>query len=154
MFDFDVAELYDVETRVLNQAIKRNQQSFPRDFMFRLTPKEWQRMSSQIVMTSVSKRPKTARPYVFTEHGVAMLANILKSSKARKMSIAIVRAFIAFRKMLGLHKRIFEQLREVKEKLGDHDGQLNHIYIAIGKLLDEKAKQAKWQDRDRIGFKK
>jgi hypothetical protein len=154
MFDFDLAELYEVETRVLNQAIKRNMDSFPRDFMFRLTAKEWQKMSSQIVMTYPSKRPKTARPYVFTEHGVTMLASILKSPKARKMNIVIVRAFIAFRKLVGHHKEILEQLREVKERLGNHDVQLNHIYDAIENLLDHKAKQTSWQDRERIGFRK
>ena len=87
MLDFDLAELYEVETRVFNQAIKRNKESFPEDFMFRLTKKEWQDMSSQIVMTSISKRPKTAMPYAFTEHGVTMLASVLKSPKARELNI-------------------------------------------------------------------
>ncbi len=91
MLDFDLAELYEVETRALNQAIKRNIESFPEDFMFRLTKEEWENisssqtemmMSSQIVMTS--KRPKSALPYAFTEHGVAMLASVLRSPKARK----------------------------------------------------------------------
>ena len=106
MLDFDLAELYEVETRVLNQAIKRNIDSFPEDFMFRLTKEEWELMtSSQIVMMSsqsvmTSKRPKIALPYAFTEHGVTMLASILKSQKARKMNIAIVRAFVALRKTL------------------------------------------------------
>ena len=83
MLDFDLAELYDVETRILNQAVKRNIDIFPDDFMFQLSPKEWKVMSSQIVMTSPNKRPKTALPLAFTEHGVTMLANILKSKKAR-----------------------------------------------------------------------
>jgi hypothetical protein len=98
MLDFDLAELYEVETRVLNQAIKRNIDSFPEDFMFRLSTEEWEEisssqpvmmMSSQSVMTS--KRPKSALPYAFTEHGVTVLASVLKSPKARKMNIAIVR---------------------------------------------------------------
>ncbi len=74
MLDFDLAELYEVETRVLNQAIKRNSSSFPDDFMFRLDSEEWVTMSSQTVMTYHVKRPKTATPYAFTEHGVTMLA--------------------------------------------------------------------------------
>ncbi len=94
MLDYDIAELYEVETRVLNQAVKRNADIFPDDFMFQITAKEWETMSSQFVMTSSSKRPKTALPLVFTEHGVTMLANVLKSKKARQTSIAIVRAFI------------------------------------------------------------
>ena len=111
-------------------------------------------MSSQFVMTSPSKRPKTARQYVFTEHGVTMLASVLKSPKARKMNIVIVRAFIAFRKLVGQHKEILEQLREVKKRLGKHDAQLNHIYDAIENLLDDKARQINWQTRERIWFRK
>lgn len=78
MLDYDLTELYKVETRVLNQAIKRNKDSFPADFMFRLSKKEWEEMSSQIVMTSLSKRPKIALPYAFSEHGVTMLASVLQ----------------------------------------------------------------------------
>lgn len=152
MFDFDLAELYKVETRALNQAIKRNKASFPTDFMFRLTAKEWTKISSQFVTTS--RRPKTALPYVFTEHGVTMLASVLKSPKARKMNIAVVRAFIALRQIAGQHSKILRQLKEVKERLGNHDDQLNHIYEAIENLLDEKVKQKKWEDREQIGFKK
>ncbi len=74
MLDYDIAELYEVETRILNQAVKRNIDLFPQDFMFQITLKEWENMSSQFVMTSVSKRPKTFLPLVFTEHGVTMLA--------------------------------------------------------------------------------
>jgi len=154
MLDFDLAELYQVETRVLNQAIKRNIDSFPKDFMFRLTAKEWQTMSSQIVMTSPSKRPKTALPYVFTEHGVTMLASVLKSAKARKMNIAIIRAFVALRKFIIQHHDILEQLSEFRDRLGGHDAQLNQIYEAIENLLDEKVEEKNWEQRERIGFKK
>ena len=94
MLDYDLAELYEVETRVLNQAVKRNLDVFPLDFMFQLTLEEWTFMSSQYVMTSSNKRPKSYLPSVFTEHGVAMLSSILKSKKARETSILIVRAFI------------------------------------------------------------
>jgi hypothetical protein len=76
MLDFHLAELYEVETRVLNQAVKRNSKRFPGDFMFQLTSAEWETMSSQIVMTSPRKRPKTALPLVFTEQGVAMLSGV------------------------------------------------------------------------------
>ena len=146
--------MYEVETRVLNQAIKRNIESFPEDFMFRLTKKEWQDMSSQIVMTSISKRPKTAIPNAFTEHGVTMLASVLKSPKARKMNIAIVRAFIALRKLVLENNAVLEQLNQLKARVGEHDVQLNQIYNAIENLLDEKIDQKKWEERERIGFKK
>ena len=118
MLDFDLASLYEVETRVFNQAVKRNIESFPEEFMFQLTRDEWQNMSSQFVMTypendenqqsnwsqivtnSRKYRSKSYLPYAFTEHGVTMLASVLKSPTARKMNIEIVRAFIALRKLL------------------------------------------------------
>ena len=151
MLDFDLAELYQVETRVFNQAVKRNINSFPEDFMFRLTAEEWTFMSSQFVMTS--KRPKSALPYAFTEHGVTMLASVLKSDIARKMNIAIVRAFIAMRKMIVEHKDIIDQMKKLEERLGIHDVQLKQLYQAIAQLLDNKAKQQNWDKRERIGFK-
>lgn len=98
MFDFDLAQLYQVETRVLNQAVKRNIDRFPEDFMFQLNETEWESMSSQIVMTSRIKRPKSSLPYVFTEHGVIMLSSVLRSAVAIQTSIEISRAFIAMRK--------------------------------------------------------
>lgn len=154
MLDFDLAVLYEVETRVLNQAIKRNIGSFPEDFMFRLTGNEWNMMSSQIVMTYPKKRPGIALPYAFTEHGVAMPASVLKSDKARQMSIAIVRAFIAMRKFIVQYEDIIGQIETLKDRVGLHDTQLSQIYDAIENLLDEKAEKQSWKDRDRIGFKK
>jgi hypothetical protein len=153
MVDFDLAELYEVETRVLNQAIRRNIESFPKDFMFRLTSSEWKKMSSQIVMTSRIKRPKAALPYAFTEHGVTMLASVLKSHRARKMNIAIVRAFVALRKLIVDNRKILEHLNEIKNRVGGHDVQLNQIYEAIENLLDRKVDIVKWQNRERIGFR-
>jgi hypothetical protein len=94
MLDFDLTEMYEVETRVLNQAVKRNLAAFPEDFVFQFTVKEWVAMSSQIVMTSGYKRLKSAVPLAFTEHGEAMLANVLRSKKARQTSVAIIRAFL------------------------------------------------------------
>jgi len=154
MLDFDLAELYEVETRVLNQAVKRNMDSFPEDFMFRLTTDEWKSMSSQFVMTSTTKRPKTAMPYAFTEHGVTMLASVLKSTRARKMNIDIVRAFIALRKLIIDNHQIIGQLKDLRDRIGEHDVQLNQIYEAIENLLDQKANVEKWHERERIGFKK
>jgi len=113
MLDFDLAELYEVETRIFNQAIKRNMDSFPEDFMFRLSTNEWSNISSsQIVMMGNVPKNRTGKylPYAFTEHGVTMLASVLKSLKARKMNIAIVRAFVGLRKMIIDHGEIIEQL--------------------------------------------
>ena len=153
MFDFDMAELYGVETRILNQAVKRNTERFPKDFMFRLTEKEWATMSSQIVMTYPQKRPKTAIPNVFTEHGVTMLASVLRSDKAIKMNIAVVRAFIALRQFAINYDKLAKEIIELKEITGGHNIQLNQIYDALENLMDEKMEQKKWSDRKRIGFK-
>lgn len=175
MLDFDLAAMYEVETKVLNQAIKRNIDRFPNDFMFRLTKKEWNSMSSQIVTTymetpenqftnrsqfvtgSQKHRSKSYLPFVFTEHGVTMLASVLRSDTAVKMNIAIVRAFIALRKFVIQYKDILEQLDGLKEKIGGHDAQLNQIYETLENMLDKKAdeeiKLENWKNRKRIGFK-
>jgi hypothetical protein len=151
MLDFDLAELYGVETRVFNQAIKRNISRFPEDFMFQLTLEEWN--SSQIVTSSAKFRKKAALPYAFTEHGVSMLASVLRSEKAVQMSIAVVRAFIALKQYAIRQDGISQQLQEIRDRLGEHDVQLNSIYEAIENLLDEKVEQRNWEDRERIGFK-
>jgi len=167
MLDFDLASLYEVETKALNQAVKRNIKRFPEDFMFRLTTFEWESMrsqivtayqetldpSSQIVMISQNKRNTGITPYAFTEQGVAMLSGVLKSDKAINMNIAIMRAFVDVRKILLKQSNINEQLIEIKERIGEHDIQLNELYDAMDNLLDEKIAQLKWKDRERIGFK-
>ena len=155
MLDFDLAELYEVETRVLNQAIKRNIDSFPEDFMFRLSKEEWEEisssqivvMSSQIVMTS--KRPKSALPYAFTEHGVTMLASVLKSPKARKMNIAIVRAFVALRKTLLNIENLKSQIQELETK---YDKQFEDIFEAIQFLISDNDRSDKKSERIKIGY--
>ncbi len=135
LFDFDLAELYEVETRVLNQAVKRNIDIFPSDFMFQLTESEWGRMSSQIVMTSPNKRPKSALPFAFTEHGVTMLANVLKSKKARLTSIAIVRAFIALKQFISSYHELSEKLKDLESK---YNTQFKDVYEAINYLLQKR----------------
>ena len=155
MLDFDLAELYEVETRVLNQAIKRNIDSFPEDFMFRLSKEEWEEisssqivvMSSQIVMTS--KRPKSALPYAFTEHGVTMLASVLKSPKARQMNIAIVRAFVALRKTLLNIENLKSQIQELETK---YDKQFEDIFEAIQFLISDNDRSDKKSERIKIGY--
>ncbi|MFT3936591.1 MAG: ORF6N domain-containing protein [Chitinophagaceae bacterium] len=167
MLDFDLAQLYETETRILNQAVKRNSKRFPEDFMFRLTSKEWEPlrsqfvtapnnikpMRSQIVTASQNKRNTAITPYAFTEQGVAMLSGVLNSDKAISMNIAIMRAFVEIRKIVLMQNDLKTQLKEIKERLGEHDAQLNSIYDAMENLLDEKAAQRKWEDRERIGFK-
>jgi ORF6N domain len=154
MLDFDLAELYEVSTKALNQAVKRNNKRFPKDFMFRLNSNAWLTMRSQIVTASQNKRNTDNTPYAFTEHGVAMLSGVLNSEKAINMNIAIMRAFIEIRRTTIQQVDLRTQLNELKEKLGEHDIQLNQIYDAMENLLDEKAAQIKWDKRERIGFNK
>jgi hypothetical protein len=173
MLDFDLAELYKVETKRLNEQVKRNLERFPKDFMFKLTTKEWEYMRSQIVTisdestgnwsqfatSSKKHRGKTYLPYAFTEHGVTMLASILRSENAVKMNIAIVRAFIALRQLAIQHKDLATQLgqlqQEMYERFGEHDTQLATIYKAIENMLEQKeAEKKSWEERERIGFKK
>jgi DNA-binding PadR family transcriptional regulator len=152
MLDADIAELYGVETRMPNQAIKRNTNRFPKDFMFRLSQKEFTNLKSQIVTSSWGGRRKL--PYAFTEHGVTMLASILKSKKAVQMNIAIVRAFIALKQFAINYRELADQIKELKDTTDNHNVQLNQIYNALENLLDEKVEQKKWEDRERIGFKR
>ena len=151
MLDYDLAELYEVQTRALNQAVKRNIDIFPDDFMFQLSEKEWEGMSSQSVMTSLNKRPKTAVPYAFTEHGVTMLANVLKSKKARLTSIAIVRAFITLKKFISNYNEISETLKELENK---YNQQFKDVYEAINYLLQKDKVETDQMERKRIGFQK
>jgi hypothetical protein len=160
-----LAALYEVETRVLNQSIKRNLKRFAKDFMFKLSKDEFESLrfqidalekhiSSQNVMTYPNRRPNTALPYAFTEQGVAMLSGILNSDKAINMNIAIMRAFVEVRKIFLRKNDFKEQIMEIREKLGEHDIQLHQIYDALENLLDEKATERKWNERQRIGFRK
>lgn len=149
MLDFDLAKLYEVETRILNQAVKRNLDIFPEDFMFQLNGKEWNTMSSQFVMTYPAKRPKTALPFAFTEHGVAMLANVLKSKKARQISVSIIRAFILL-KQIALHYREFsDKLNELEDL---YNRQFKDVYEAINYLLQKDKQETEQRKRQRIGF--
>jgi len=168
MLDRDLADLYEIETKSLNLAVRRNIKRFPPDFMFQLTKEEYDSLRFQIE-TLETNNPlrsqiatlKTGRgqhskylPYAFTEQGVAMLSGVLNSDKAINMNIAIMRAFVEIRKILLMQNDLKEQLRELKDRVGNHDAQLNQIYDAIENLLDEKVSQRKWEERERIGFNK
>ncbi len=150
MLDFDLAELYEVETRALNQAVKRNIKRFPADFMFQLTKNEWEAMLSQFVMTYPEKRPKTALPYAFTEQGLAMLSGVLKSDKAIQVNIAIMRAFVLIRQYALSHKDLTDKLKELETK---YNKQFKDVYEAINYLLQKDTQNTKQKERKRIGFK-
>lgn len=149
MLDYDLAELYGVETRVLNQAVRRNIDVFPSDFMFPLTALENEMMSSQFVMSSPKNRPKKSHVLAFTEHGILMLANVLKSKRAREMSIFIVRAFVVLRNFALTHQELTLRIKELENK---YDLQFKDIHEALTYLL-EKDKQSTTQSQRRpIGF--
>lgn len=168
MLDFDLAKIYQVETRVLNQAVKRNIARFPEDFMFQLTNTELDIMSSQNVMTLKAKRPKSALPFAFTEHGVIMLASVLRSEIAIQTSILITRAFVTIRKLVSTPPtdkitEIQQEIKELKEYIEeaftdyndineDTRMQLELINQTIAELQSKKAFNDKL--RPRIGFVK
>jgi phage regulator Rha-like protein len=142
MLDFDLAEMYEVETKVLNQAVKRNIERFPEDFMFRLTGDEWNYMRSQIVTASnQSKRNIKITPFTFTEHGVTMLASILKSEKAVKISIRIVRAFVAMRTYLITQSSLSSEIKELWYRVKALEEQGEENLKAINELSEENQKE-------------
>ena len=168
MLDFDLARLYQVETRVLNQSVKRNIKRFPPDFMFQLTEDEWITNSSQIVMTS--NRPKSALPYAFTEQGVAMLSGLLKSDVAIAANVAIMRAFVQVREYLLAATTVSVELKELRAKVDllalqreedlsavndlseDVRQDIDNLYLAIGEL-SSRMEEKKQEPRRKIGFR-
>ena len=132
LLDHDLAKLYGVETRVLNQAVSRNIRRFPADFMFILTRDEIMRIS-QIVTSSEIKYAKRVR--AFTERGVAMLSSVLNSPRAIEVNIAIMRAFVHLRKMMTSHKELAKKLKELEHHIKDHDEQIQAIFEAIQQLI-------------------
>jgi len=156
IFDFDLALLYDVETKVLNQAVKRNSIRFPSDFMFQITLEEFELNWSQFVTSSRKHRGKSYLPYAFTEQGVAMLSSVLRSEKAALVNIAIMRAFVEIRKTISLQSNLSQQIMELKndleQRLGEHDIQLMEIYTVMERFLDEKTERKKWENRKKLGY--
>ena len=150
MLDFDLSEMYHVETRVLKQAVNRNKKRFPKDFMFQLSKNEWQE-----VITNCDNLPDTvkyspAAPYAFTEQGVSMLSSVLRSNKAIKINIAIMRAFVLVREFALNHKELTKKLKELEIK---YDKKFNTIYEAIDYLLKKDKQAIDQKARKLIGFK-
>lgn len=154
MFDFDLASMYGVETRVLNQAVKRNIERFPEDFMFQLDKQEWeiweeQVLRSQIVtLKNMRGKHKKYIPYVFTEQGVAMLSSVLRSKTAIDVNIVIMRTFTKLREIILTNKDLREKIESLETKFKDHDQKFKSIFIAIKQLVKEEQKPKK-----EIGFK-
>jgi hypothetical protein len=145
MLDRDLAELYGVETRALNQAVKRNADRFPGDFVFTLSRDEIQRISQTVTSSSRLKFSKQVR--AFTEEGIAMLSSVLNSERAVKMNIAIMRAFVNLRQMLGVNRELARKFSELERRVDKHDQEIASILEAIRQLMAPPEKP-----RREIGF--
>ena len=146
MIDRDLAELYNVETKYLNRQVKRNKDRFPDQFMFQLTKEErnelvtnWHRFASL--------KHSSSMPYVFTEHGVAMLSAVLNSKRAIAMSILIIKAFVKLRELLSSHKDLIKKMDELERKYESHDKHIKIIFDAIRQLMAEPKKK-----KYKVGF--
>lgn len=134
MLDAELAELYEVETRSLIQAIKRNIDRLPFDFMFQLNQEEYESLRSQTVI-SEGKGGRRYLPYVFTEQGVAMLSSVLRSKRAVQVNIAIMRVFVRIRELLANRKELTVKLKELEDRIQDHDEKIMAIFDAIRQLM-------------------
>jgi hypothetical protein len=149
MLDFDLAELYEVETKRLKESVKRNMKRFPKDFMFELTKTEFENLRSQI---TTSKRGGTRYlPFAFTEQGVAMLASILNSDKAIEVNISIMRAFVFIRQYALSHKELSEKLNDLEKK---YNKQFADVYEALNYLIGKEKQIEKQSNRTKIGYKR
>jgi len=150
MLDFDLSELYQVETRVLKQAVRRNLKRFPQDFMFELSKEEW-----SMLITNCDNLPKNvkfspAKPFAFTEQGVSMLSSVLKSDVAIEINISIMRIFVQLRKMAFSNIEIKEEVKKLEVK---YDKQFSSIYEALDYLLKKDKQEKTQEERKKIGYK-
>jgi hypothetical protein len=144
MLDADLAELYEVQTKVLVQAVKRNSQRFPKDFMFQLSREEFDHLKSQIV-TSSQWGGRRYPPYAFTEQGVAMLSSVLRSKRAVLVNVEIMRTFVRLRRLLADHAELHERLDQLERK---YDAKFKIVFDFIRELMVPPRK-----DRKQIGFR-
>lgn len=146
MLSTQLADLYDVAPKVLMQSVKRNIDRFPEDFMFQISMEEFENLKSQFV-TSSWGGIRRARPYAFTEQGVAMLSSVLRSKRAVQVNIEIMRAFVRLREMVAAHRELAKKLAELESRLEDHDERIDVIFEAIRQLMAPPEKK-----RRKIGF--
>ena len=151
MLDSDLAELYGVETKRLNEQIKRNSDRFPEDFMFQLTENEWESLRSQFATSKIGRGGRTYLPSVFTEHGVLMLSSVLNSDKAIQTNISIMRIFTKVRQMLLYTNQIRLDIAQMQKKLENHDKNIELVFSYLDELSD---KEENIKPRTKIGYKK
>lgn len=150
ILDEDLAKIYGVETRVLNQAISRNKDRFPKGFMFQLTVNEYSNLISQFVISKRGGRRKM--PFVFTEHGTVMLASVLRSKRAIQISIEVVKAFVRLRKVLASHKDIAGQLAELRSFILKSTNKTDREFNKVWKAIEELSKTTGNESTEVIGF--
>lgn len=148
MLDVDLAALYGVTTKRLNEQVKRNQRRFPDDFMFRLTSDEVELLRSQIATSNKGRGGRRYFPYVFTEYGAVMLSSVLNTTVAIETGVKIARAFVRLRETLYAHKELAQKLRELEDKIQGHDVHIQNIFGAIRRLMTGPRKA-----KPKIGFK-
>ena len=148
MLDADLAELYNVETKVLNRAVKRNAARFPDDFMFQLSESEFQNLRCQSGTSSLYGG-RRYYPFAFTEQGVAMLSTVLHSDRAIKVNIEIMRVFVKLRKLLSTHEELARKVGELEKKMKGQDGEIKLIFATINTMLHPAVKKKR-----QIGFAK
>jgi phage regulator Rha-like protein len=136
MLDADLADVYGTTTKALNQAVKRNADRFPDDFMFQLTAEEMDSLRSHSVTSNPGRGGRRFRPYAFTEHGAIMLASVLNSAIAVQASIAVVRAFIRLREILATHQELAAKLDELEKRIEGHDEEITNLFDAIRLLME------------------
>ena len=148
MVDVDLADLYEVSTKALNQAVKRNADRFPPDFMFKLTKTEAEALRSQVVTSKPGRGGRRYLPYAFTEQGVAMLSSVLNSERAIEVNIAIMRVFVKLRQMLESNEGLNRKFAVVIRKLATHDRYFKVVFDELKKLTEQPT-----PSRRQIGFK-
>jgi hypothetical protein len=148
MLDSDLAALYEVPTKVLNQAVRRNLDRFPADFMFQLNDEELENLRSQVVTSSGGHGGRRYTPFAFTGHGVAMLSSVLASKRAITLNILIIRAFVRLREYLATHKDLAGKLEDVERTQQEHGAHIQQIYDYIQRLMEPSPDSSK----RRIGF--
>jgi len=153
LVDRDLADLYGVETRVLNQAVKRNIKRFPDDFMFQMTSEEMNIWKSQIVISNNDRMGLRKPPFVFTEQGVAMLSSVLNSDTAILVNIQIMRVFTKLRRLLDSHKEILRKLESIEKKDIEQDEKILLIFEYLKQLEQIKQDETLLKERKRIGYK-
>ncbi len=151
MLDMDLAELYGVETKVLKQAVRRNIERFPEDFMFELTMEELKSLRSQIVTSN--RGGIRYLPMAFTEQGLAMLSSVLRGRQAILLNIKIVRIFVKLREMLLTNKDILQKLRDFEMSLSNHDDKIRLIFEYLKQLEKSRIEEQEFRERKPIGFR-